>query len=180
MAAENDPALVSPSETDVFIPYLRKAIDSSRMDVDVTSISSDSSMGGSSGEECLMIDSSMDESAVPEDSMLDGSLKSSASNTEDSTKSKEKSFVTLRYTYLLVTLVVMLADGLQGKIPFQPSIVSPILDELLICDLTFLFRNTPICAIRRLRLLCTCTLLPGILRWRCSLACYGPHDRQDR
>ena len=81
----------------------------------------------------------------------------------------ERSFMTLRITYLLVTLVIMLADGLQGK--FVPSWVSRAARAVLLSCL--LWRRH---LLRHLRLIGhACICLFAITDLRIAFANTGTH-----
>jgi hypothetical protein len=62
----------------------------------------------------------------------------------------EREFMALRFTYLLVTLVIMLADGLQGKFQVKtlngtPSLCDSIAVALLTLSFRFFFAQEHIC-----------------------------------
>lgn len=94
------------------------------------------------------------------------------------------SFATLHITYLFVTFVVMLADGLQGKallarvICFvQHSLNLPTNDfhtTFCIC-----FRHAHICSLRRIWLFRRLLVLSRICHWRSLVSYHGTAGRHD-
>lgn len=61
------------------------------------------------------------------------------------------SFTLFRLSYLIVTLVIMLADGLQGKEQERFCCCSKLIRAVCDSPLLLPFRHAPLCLIRRLR-----------------------------
>jgi len=99
------------------------------------------------------------------------------SNTSEKDAHQKREFISLRATYLIVTLVIMLADGLQGKLLLFVSVASCVPFHSFPFHIPRHYRNAPLCPVRRVRLFGCFSVLPWLCYRSFCFSHYGTIGR---